>query len=151
MNENQLYQGFIVIPLLYKSEADLGRLFPNFLIIESQSGGSIELRPNDEGVLVPTSCVWVSYKICKREILPTNQYFPERFNEICIVGPNESLALPVDFLHLIFTPERISQNVEKVNAMLNLLRYEGSLNLLTGNLIVDNNELPKVIAEKNKI
>lgn len=140
---NLLYQaGIIAIPL--KSNENIS-LFPqpNYIVFDAQFGKTTTLSPNlMTGQLEETDCVQTVYKIVYREILEATEDKPEEYIERPYI-PSENLSIPVNVLPLIFSHQRIKENINIVNMALSMFKFRGILSNF--NLIVDEDKIDEIL------
>lgn len=131
--------GIIAIPIEIKEEFELGRLSPNFLVIDQSFGNSIQLFQGIE-----TKCIQVSWKIVYREILPELETLKEEFIEREIM-PTNYIDIPINLFNTcLLSHQNLKDNVSIINSFFDSLpAFRGSLSELK--LKVDENVLDEII------
>ena len=111
----------LYIPLQQKEEFNLGKLSPNYLIIDAIQGINRYSTYNlQTGSIEEQDCMQVSYRLVTRMFMQD-----ERINEILILS--DSIFVPVDFIPIIFSKERILQNVELINTVFQYFQFSEPL------------------------
>ena len=143
MNYNTLTQsGIIAIPVKEKELSGLG-IVPNYLVIDTQSSKTKALSYDlQTSQLVEQDCIIATYKLVQREILEATEFKIEEFIERVFI-PSENLNIPVDLLPILFTHQRIKDNIAIVNKVLSFFQFRGVISVLT--LEVDENVLDAIL------
>lgn len=119
----------LYIPLIQKEEFGLGKLSPNYLIIDNIQGiykyNTYNLQTGEKE---EQDCMQVSYRLVTRMFMQD-----ERINEILVLS--DSIFVPVDFIPVIFSKERIIQNIQLINSVFQFFQFSEPLKDLK--LIID--------------
>lgn len=111
----------LCIPLQQKEEFGLGKLSPNYLIIDSIQGiNRFNTYNLQTGEKQEQDCMQVSYRLVTRMFMQD-----ERINEILVLS--DSIFVPVDFIPRIFSKERIVQNVQLINTVFQFFQFSEPL------------------------
>lgn len=141
--ESQLYEG-LAIPLKQKTEYQLGKACPNFLVITYQSGffkyNTVNIQT---GLKEIQDCIEISYKLVNRGFLEEIENRPRIFQEIELFS--EKIPVPVNILPLLASQQRIKENVETLNLALSFFKYRGVLSELK--LEIDEDVLDEILAQ----
>lgn len=133
--------GIIAIPIEQKEEFLLGRLCPNYLVIDQTFGNSVQSFQGTE-----TKCIQVSWKIVFREILEETETLQEEFIEREIM-PTNYIDIPISLFNTcLLSHQSIKENVSIINIFFDSLSaFRGSLSELK--LKVDETVLDEILAQ----
>lgn len=136
-----IISGIIAIPIEIKEEFQLGRLSPNFLVIDQSFGNSIQIFQGIE-----TKCIQVSWKIVFREVLPKTELNQEEYIEREIM-PTNYIDIPISLFNTcLLSHQSIKDNVFIINTFFDSLPpFRGSLSELK--LKVDETVLDEILAQ----
>ncbi len=136
--------GIVAIPLV--NQESVLNPKPNYFVIDSISGKFKEniINPITEQLELQ-DCVQINFKLVYRSILEATDNAKEELDEMNI-RTSEALLVPVDFVPLFFTHERIKQNVGLINKALSHFSFRGLL--ANYNLVVDENVLDSILVEE---
>lgn len=116
--------GIVAIPLKPREGFALS---PNYFVIESMQG-KVVLPVNPVTMQeVQTDCTLITYRIVFREILEEDIELgkPQELEDVVL--RNGSLQMPIEYVPMLFSLERVYQNLEAINYALSKFTFRGIL------------------------